>query len=419
MRITELRIENIGKIKLFQVHPDGQNVIIGGKNGAGKSTVMAAIEMLLEGKRAFPKMPVRSGEASGSIFAELEGGFIVERVIDSDGGTTLAVKSSSGAKYPSPQTLLDGFRGANTLDPLAFVSLSPKAQLEQLRRLVGLDFSELDATRQTFFDKRTEVNRNVDSAEASLRTMPIAENVPDEEVSSDELTAQIEEINKQAAYYDRVGQEWDSSCLLIERRGEEIEQLTAQIEAYRDEIAEAEARADRAAKWLENNSRPDSLALQERIAEVSELNRKVRDNNARRKLEDKAKSFAIESAKLTTAIAAIDLEKQRQLNGAAFPVADLSFSNDEIIFKGIPFSQASQAEKLRVSTAMAFAANPKLKVVLIRDGSLLDEDNLKLITDVAAEHGGHVWIERVGTGEECSVILEDGEIKQVREAKAA
>lgn len=68
---------------------------------------------------------------------------------------------------------------------------------------------------------------------------------------------------------------------------------------------------------------------------------------------------------------------------------------------------------------MAFAANPKLKVVLIRDGSLLDEDNLKLITDVAAEHGGHVWIERVGTGEECSVILEDGEIKQVREAKAA
>ena len=56
--------------------------------------------------------------------------------------------------------------------------------------------------------------------------------------------------------------------------------------------------------------------------------------------------------------------------------------------------------------------NPKLKILLIRDGSLLDEDNLKMVAEMAEEEGGQLWLERVGEGKECQVIIEDGRIKK-------
>ena len=94
------------------------------------------------------------------------------------------------------------------------------------------------------------------------------------------------------------------------------------------------------------------------------------------------------------------------------PIDGLSFDSDGVYFKGVPFSQASSAEKLRVSVAMGIAMNPELKVLLIRDGSLLDQKNLKLIAGMANDSGHQVWVERVGSGEECQVIIEDGYVQK-------
>ena len=56
--------------------------------------------------------------------------------------------------------------------------------------------------------------------------------------------------------------------------------------------------------------------------------------------------------------------------------------------------------------------NPELKVLLIREGASLDEDNLAMVSRMAEDAGGQLWIERVGTGEEMTIIMEDGEIKE-------
>jgi hypothetical protein len=61
---------------------------------------------------------------------------------------------------------------------------------------------------------------------------------------------------------------------------------------------------------------------------------------------------------------------------------------------------------------MGFAMNPKLKILLIRDGSLLDEDNLKMVAEMAEKEGGQLWLERVSEGSEVSVIIEDGMVKK-------
>ena len=74
------------------------------------------------------------------------------------------------------------------------------------------------------------------------------------------------------------------------------------------------------------------------------------------------------------------------------------------------------AEKLRVSVAMGLAMNPKLNVLLIRDGSLLDADNLEMVARMAEVADAQVWIERVGDGAECQVIIENGKIRNDKDS---
>jgi len=95
------------------------------------------------------------------------------------------------------------------------------------------------------------------------------------------------------------------------------------------------------------------------------------------------------------------------------PIQGLTFDSDTLYYNDIPFTdQSSSAEQLRVSVAMGFAINPQLKILLIRDGSLLDSDNLKMIAEMAEKEGGQLWVERVGEGKECQVIIEDGKVKK-------
>jgi hypothetical protein len=54
--------------------------------------------------------------------------------------------------------------------------------------------------------------------------------------------------------------------------------------------------------------------------------------------------------------------------------------------------------------------NPRLRVIRILDGSLLDAENLALITSMAADQDYQIWIERVADGSGIGVVIEDGAI---------
>ena len=106
----------------------------------------------------------------------------------------------------------------------------------------------------------------------------------------------------------------------------------------------------------------------------------------------------------------MDAAKAEALAGASFPIDGLAFDESGVTYQGVPFSQASSAEQIRVSLAMAMSLNPKLRVIRILDGSLLDADNLALITEAAVTADYQVWIERVSDPSETAVVIEDGEV---------
>jgi hypothetical protein len=101
-----------------------------------------------------------------------------------------------------------------------------------------------------------------------------------------------------------------------------------------------------------------------------------------------------------------------QIAAAKLPVAELTITPEGLVMlAGFPFSQASDAQQLRASIELAMALNPRLRVIRVRDGSLLDDDGMALVRDMAERHGYQVWIERVGSDAATGFELVEGRIK--------
>jgi len=101
------------------------------------------------------------------------------------------------------------------------------------------------------------------------------------------------------------------------------------------------------------------------------------------------------------------------LKAADLPIEGLSIDEDGILYRGNRFTELSSAEQLRVSLAIAIKQNPKLRVISIKDGSLLDSKSLQIIEEMAKSSDYQVWIERVDESGRVGVYIEDGAIAAV------
>ena len=160
---------------------------------------------------------------------------------------------------------------------------------------------------------------------------------------------------------------------------------------------------------------PDDSELRAITAEIvaaGETNQKAEAYKQYLSKVESKKSLENSSAAYTAKIEALDKQKNDAIAAAKFPVAGLSFTDTGVLYNGIPFSQCSSAEKLRVSVAIAMAGNPKLRVIRITDGSLIDSKNMAIIESLAKENDYQIWIEKVDESGSVGVYIEDGQIKQ-------
>lgn len=415
MKIVRLSAENIKRISAVEITPDGNLVVVGGSNGQGKTSVLDSIMMALGGKYTIPSKPVKRGNKSGSVEIELDEDFVIKRTINEDGTGKLEVSSKAGARYQSPQTLLDGFAAKFSFDPLAFKQMKPAEQAELLRNVLGLDFSDLDRRRQSTYVERTIVNRNVKKLESQLSAATFNPRIP-ERVDTAGLVAELQESNKRNQYAAKV----ETDKRMVDNQIESTKREMDSIEKRLSELREKSVSLDTHRRSLSkiDTSRVDTSEIEERLAQASNTNATVErmeaENNASKQLRQLLDKETEVAKQLTASIAAIDAEKSSRLQSAHFPVEGMSVDDVSVTFDGIPFDQLSGAEQLRVSVAMGIALNPKLRVLLVRDGSLLDDANLKLLAELAEQHDCQVWLERVGSGDEVGIVIEDGTVKETR-----
>ena len=78
------------------------------------------------------------------------------------------------------------------------------------------------------------------------------------------------------------------------------------------------------------------------------------------------------------------------------------------------FSQASTGAQIRTGTAIAMALNPDLRVIVIRDASLLDAGNRETIDALAKANDFLVLMEIADTAGPVGIVIEDGAVAEVR-----
>jgi predicted ATP-dependent endonuclease of OLD family len=429
MKIIRLAAENFKRLRAVEIIPQPNGIIaIRGPNGAGKSSVLDAIMCVFGGGNVLPSKPIRRGAETARL--ECDTGEIIVTRKFTPAGSNVVVEAATGARFRSPQHMLDELIGAIAFDPLAFTRMDPAKQLEALRRLVKLDvdIDALDGANARDYERRTEVNRDARKLRGQASGIQYPEGLPAAAVDITALTARLQQAGDDNATLERrkARRQQKSAEAALQRRTaaqrrDQAEQMRRSADDLDHAAAELEAHAAQIERDIEEApALPEPVDTLELVAalEAARVINADLDAKARRAtLEAEATALEERSAALTTAMEERTQAKTAAIASAQMPVAGIGFGDGEVLFNDLPLDQASQAEKIRVSVAIAMAANPKLKVLCIRDGSLLDNESWRLLAELVEGADYQCWVEVTDDDAKTGIIIEDGAVREPPPAK--
>jgi len=415
MKILKLTAANFKKIRVIEIQANGENVTLSGKNGSGKTSSMDSLWSILQYSKAAKKIdnPIRNGEDSAIAKVEL-GEYIITRKWTQK-SSTVTVIDGQGNKVSSPQKILDDLVGELSFDPLEFSNMTPGKQTEALIALAAIDVTSFDEAHKNLYSERRDANKDVTTLAAAAKDLVKPDDDwPDEEVSVSDLALRLREMDAVDAAAKK---QINDKAIAVDKEtslNEQIASLEAQLNAARNELAEnASTLLSIVSNPLHISPKEERGYLESQISNTDELNKKARDKKLF--ISKKEEYF---TARETAKQADISL-KENATNRAAviasanYPLPGLAIDpeNMQLQYEGKSWTDLSTGEQLRVSTAMAMAMNPELRVIFLRNASLLDKDNLAVVTAAAAEQDYQVWIEVVESDEPTALRFVDGAIE--------
>ncbi|MDF2507277.1 MAG: hypothetical protein K0Q52_1136 [Microbacterium sp.] len=390
--------KNFKGVREITLSPTGSLVVIAGGNGAGKSSFIDAFVELFDpkGTRLTPK-PIRDGEDEAHAeFTDTDLGVRIVRTWKKDDAGKLEVFALDGAKYSKPAEVVASLTGGLIFDPVAFLNLDEKRQRDALLAKVDLpiDLEQVGREKAGAEARRLEAGREVKRLQGALSTLTApAPGSPTEEVSAQDVLTDLAEaqqhntdIQRAADLAAELGRQEES----LDRR---IMQLRSELETAisdRDDVRGRRGDAEHAA----GEAKVDIAPIQARLAAVDETNAGVRAAKEYFRTATALSAAEDAHAEAQSDIEGIEAGKRLALATAAFPVDGLSVDETGVTFDGIPFGQVNTAMRRRVAFAIATAGDPKLRLVIVKDGDLLDADSLAGIRELAEERGYTVLVER-------------------------
>lgn len=399
MHIINLVSENVKRLKAVNLNfkPGEHLVVVSGKNGQGKSSLLDSIWWALGGSKDITSMPIREGQSEATITLDL-GEYVVTRTFTQD-HTYLKVESQDGAKYPKPQDLLDKMIGSLSFDPLAFAKEDQKTQRQLLLNLLQIDVTGVDANRKMYHDKRLDFGREIKRLDTLLAGK--AEPSPTLPTKSINVTNLANELVQARTKNQELAAKHTEGAKLKEA----IKDMEGRLAEMKQRFEEIKAEVNGAILI-------DTKVLEDRISQAEITNNQIREAQQYRSLKEEMDLVTAAYDECTTNINSCDEQKNILLASKPMPIPGLSISDEGVTYNNIPFTQISSAEQLKVSLSIAMAMNPKLKVIRILDGSLLDDDNFKVIEEMAKEKDYQVWVEKVDSSGKVGIYIEEGEVKK-------
>lgn len=400
MKINRLEIENVKRIKAVKIEPRENGLtLIGGNNNQGKTSVLDSIAWALGGERFKPSQATREGSViPPNLHIVMNNGLVVERK-----GKNSALKVTDPNGNKGGQQLLNEFVEQLALDLPKFMESSGKEKAQTLLQIIGVgdQLVELEKEEKELYQERLYIGRTADQKEKFAKEQPYFPEAPKDLISPSDLIRQQQEI------LTRNGEN--------QRKRENLHKLEQDYQKINDALSELLAKQKkieedlRIARLSATDLQDESTAeLEESISNIEEINRKVRANLDKEKAEDDAKGYRSQYNELTEKINDLRSKKNSLLDSAELPLPELSVADGELIYKGQKWDNMSGSERLKVSTAIVRKLNPDCGFVLLDKLEQMDMETLKEFGLWLESEGLQAIATRVSTGDECSIIIEDG-----------
>ena len=390
--------------------PQNGLTIIGGDNNQGKTSVLDSIAWALGGDKNKPSNAAREDSTIPPVLkVTLSNGIIVER---KGKNSSLKVTDPSGKK--AGQNLLNSFIEQLALDLPKFMNKTNKEKAEVLLNIIGVgdQLAVYQKQENDLYQERLTVGRIADQKTKFAKEQPFFEDAPKDLVSPQDL------INQQQAILAQNGEN--------QRKREKVTQYEYQVKTLTDEVVRYEQMLNQKKEELNKATYDLSVAktdaldlldqstdeLEKNLAEIEETNRKVRANLDKEKAEEEAKGYKSQYDNLTNQIEDVRKQKYDLLNNADLPLPELSIEDNELTYKGKKWDSMSGSDQLRVSTAIVRKLNPDCGFVLLDKLEQMDLRTLTEFNTWLEQEGLQAIATRVSTGDECSVIIEDGYVKE-------
>lgn len=416
LKITSFEAENVKRVKAVELRPTESGLtVIGGRNGQGKTSVLDAIAWALGGNRFRPSDAKREGAATDPrLRVELSNGIVVERK-----GKAGALKVTDPEGKKAGQALLDSFLESLALDLPRFMNGSDRDRAETLLQIIGIgdELEALDAEEERLYSRRTAIGQMARQKRAAAEEMEHYPDAPAEPVSAAELVLEQQEVlarNGENRRKREEAREIDARCrdlaAELARLNREQEDLAVRIRRADEAYMRARADLEEASKTAEQLVDESTAEIEERLREIDEVNAKVRTNAAREAAMADADELQETYREMTEAVEAVRARRIALLDGAELPLPGLGVERGALTYRGKRWDCMSGSEQLRVATAIVRALKPTCGFVLVDELEKMDPQTLAEFGEWAEGEGLQVIGTRVGGGDTCQIVIEDGRV---------
>lgn len=414
IKINKLEIENVKRVRAVKMQPAQSGLtIVGGNNNQGKTSVLDSIAWALGGNAFRPSQAEREGSAiPPHLHIVLSNGLVVER---KGKNSDLKVTDPRGQK--AGQQLLDSFIEKLALDLPKFMESSDAEKASTLLNIIGVgkELAKLELQEKEIYNERLAIGRIADQKRKYADEQEYFPDVPIDLISPSDLIKQQQEIlarnGENQRKRDRLNEIIRNRKMLsmdMERIEQQLQVLQNDLDEKKKAYAsvlEEETIANKTVAELIDES---TAELESNLANIEEINRKVRCNLDKEKAQEDAISYQEQYDAFTAKLSEIRQEKQELLNNASLPLPELTVMEGKLRYKGQQWDNMSGSDRLKVSTAIVRKLNPDCGFVLMDKLEQMDLDTLKEFGQWLEEEGLQVIATRVSKGDECSIIIEDG-----------
>lgn len=416
-KVKKIIVDNLKNIEHIEMEANSTINFVAGNNGSGKTTLIESIFQAMDlknyAKQADAWKLIKKDQDDASIKLHLQYNdmeVIVTRSFDKESGTKLKITTADGGSFPA--SFVSDWLWDFTIDPLAFSRMKPSEQIDVLKSIAGINTDEIDQQIQDTYDERRLASRT----ERELRAI-VEKHADVEEVATKQSVSDLASERQEIMDHNAKIQEAKNN---IQRSNTVIDEETQEIARMEQLIKEKKERIEKAKAYIKDQEPIASLELKP----TDEIDAKIADIEANNEKAQKWESYQrqirlheeskLKAEWLDEKIEDLRSKKRLMFQEAGLPIDGLDFDDDgNILINNIPFAQYSSAEQIKISTELATHDKPELKVLYIKDGSLLDDESMDIITKIANDRDYQIFVEIVGEDDRRNntIILRNGAVK--------